>query len=93
MCRNVHVGVGTFDALSLVKVSHTSVRNPLICKRCDSRLVVACEPPTDDIDVIRTFSFACPACRGWNADVPLSGHAIERVFLDPRRRSNSAHGS
>jgi hypothetical protein len=86
LCRNVHSMWHVCCSL-VVTVSHsTSVRNPLVCKRCRSRLVVTCAPPTHETDAIRTFSFACPACRGWNADVPLSGIALERVFLDPRAR-------
>lgn len=79
---------GTFDALKIC-VPNALVRNPLTCKRCNTRLVVTCEPARDEADAIRTFSFQCPACRGMIAEVPLSGRAVERVFLDPRRSSTS----
>jgi len=82
---------GTFAALSRFMLSQTSVRNALVCKRCNSRLVVACEPRADETELPQTFSFACPACRGWNHDVRLSGLAIERVFLDPRARMRAEH--
>jgi hypothetical protein len=72
-------------------VPQTSVRNPFVCKRCRSRLIVACEPPEQKAAEIRTFGFACPACRGWNANVRLSGIAVESVFLDPRARMRHPH--
>jgi hypothetical protein len=78
--------IGTFSAVSVSMVPQTSVRNALVCKRCSSRLVVACEPSKHETAAVHTFSFACPACRGWNSNVTLSGVAVERVFLDPRAR-------
>jgi Zn finger protein HypA/HybF involved in hydrogenase expression len=89
----VQFDTGTLGALLLFMTSQTSVRNVLVCKRCSSRLVVACERPSDETSAIHTFSFACPACRGWNADVRLSGIAVERVFLDPRTRMRTESSS
>jgi Zn finger protein HypA/HybF involved in hydrogenase expression len=64
-------------------VPHPTVRNALECQRCASRLVVECEQAVDQ-ETGRKISFSCPACRGWNAEVRVTGSAMERVFLDPR---------
>jgi len=61
-----------------------TVRNPLRCRFCDTRLVVECERSVAGSESFETLSFACPACRGWNVNVSLRGQMIERVFLDPR---------
>jgi hypothetical protein len=49
-------------------------------------LVVACEPSAHKTTTLHTFGLRARACRSWNADVRLSGIAVERVFLDPRAR-------
>ena len=71
------------------QVSELTIRNPLTCRRCATRLVVECEQPKADDVTVRKLSFACPACRAWNPDVRLSGIAVERVFLDPRGRGRA----
>ena len=80
---------GTIGAVALLQVPQPTVRNPLTCRRCATRLVVECAQSTNDSVAARPFSFECPACRGWNADVRLPGNAIDRVFLDPRGSGRS----
>lgn len=61
----------------------TNIRNPVKCRVCDAPLLVECLRINDDSHV-RTVSFPCPECSGWNHEVPLHGREVLSVIRDPR---------
>jgi hypothetical protein len=63
----------------------TNVRNPVRCRRCDSRLLVECLRDVDDPAQSNQFGFPCPVCLNWNTDVPLRGFQLLNVIRDPRK--------
>ena len=65
----------------------TNVRNPIRCRRCDSRLLAECLRDVDDDQQSGRFGFACPICLNWNTDVPLRGFQLLKVIKDPRKVS------
>ena len=64
----------------------SNIRNPVKCRRCDTPLLVECLRVRDrEPGSLQKFSFICPACFGWNADVPLHGCEVMTVIRDPRQ--------
>ena len=61
-----------------------SIRNPIICQRCSTRLIVESPVSASGKPTVSVVAFGCPACRGWNSDVQVAGDGFLSVFLDPR---------
>ena len=75
---------GSKDLRAPMADQPSSIRNPITCQRCNARLVLESSLAASGQPMTSVVAFGCPACRGWNSEVHVSGHGILSVFLDPR---------
>ena len=61
------------------------LRQPVGCSHCQKRLLVQCRETDPTEPLTGMFSFVCPSCRQWNANVELVGAGVQNVMVDPRQ--------